>query len=555
VAGVVLLFLLAFRRLATAPLALVPLGVGLALTLGFAALVLGALNSATSGFSALLVGLGIDFTIASYSQYVEARAAGRSTAAALGEVPTGVGPAIVLGALTTVGTFYAFLATRFTGLRQFGLLTGTGIVFMMVGALLVLPALIVFAERRAAPPRPPTWLDPAPLLEWAAAHERAVLIGAGALTAAAFVALSSLRFDEDPRNLRSPSKRGLVVQDRITAVFGQSFRNLTVRIDADDVPTVLERAQTLVVGLRSLAETGTIASVESIASLVPPRAEQERVLAWVTVHRALADTGRVAGVLRARLAAHGLAPSAFNPGLAALSEALRPTQPVSVEMWRGTPVQELVERSLRTSPHGAATAVTVMTRPGDWRRETPPKLEALVRSVPGAKLTGINLVARRLRVMGWQDAALAGGLGLVLVCTLLAWRFRRFVYVLTCLVPVVAGVVWALALMAVAGAPLNLLNVFVITMIIGISSDYAIYILQRRLEGAAMAELAQTARAVVLAALTTVVGFGTLITTHYPGLRSMGWMAASGVISAALAAVVVEPVVARRAGRGAKPDP
>ncbi len=75
-------------------------------------------------------------------------------------------------------------------------------------------------------------------------------------------------------------------------------------------------------------------------------------------------------------------------------------------------------------------------------------------------------------------------------------------------------------------------------MVIGVGSDYAIYMVHRVREGAGVGELAATARAVVLSALTTIVGFGTLVTTHYPGLRSMGWMASLGVLFAVFAAVV-----------------
>jgi len=112
--------------------------------------------------------------------------------------------------------------------------------------------------------------------------------------------------------------------------------------------------------------------------------------------------------------------------------------------------------------------------------------------------------------------------------------------------PVGTGVLWALGVMAVVGYPLNLLNVFVITMVIGVGSDYAIYIIHRVREGSSTEQLAQTARAVVLSALTTIVGFGTLITTHYPGLQSMGWMASLGVLFACFTAVVLVPLVVGR---------
>jgi predicted RND superfamily exporter protein len=86
-------------------------------------------------------------------------------------------------------------------------------------------------------------------------------------------------------------------------------------------------------------------------------------------------------------------------------------------------------------------------------------------------------------------------------------------------------------------------------MIAGIGSDYGIHIYHRYREGADLARLAETGRSVLLAALTTVVGFGSLILTHYPGLQSIGWMSALGVLLSCLAAIVVLPLLFESRGR------
>ena len=546
VVGVLLLFFFAYRRFATAHYAFVPLGTGLAGTFIFAAVSLGQLNSATSGFSALLVGLGIDFTIVTYGRYLEGRLAGLPVGEALDAMALHTGPAVALGATTTVGTFFAFLATRFEGLREFGLLTGTGIVFMALAAFAVLPAMITLFDRAKVPPEPSKWLRPAPLLRWAESRRRGVLIAAAAISLAAIAALWFLSFDDDVRNLRSPSNQGVAIQERVAKAFGLSFNAMMIRVEAADVPTVLARVQQVAAGLDPLVEGGVLSSYESLANLVPPRAAQERALDWLADHRELADPTRIRRELLAALAKNGLVAAAFEPGLATLDEALRPAGPVSLEVWRGTPVQQLIDRSLRVEAGSVNTVINVFSPPDKWRREAPPQLEALVRSVAGAHLTGVNLVAQRLRQTVWQDAALAGVLGLVLVLAVLLYDLRSVGDALVCLLPVAVGVLWALGVMALVKYPLNLLNVFVITMIIGVGSDYAIYMLHRLREGADIEGLAQTGRAVVLSALTTIVGFGTLVTTHYPGLQSMGWMASLGVMFSCFAAVALVPLVVRR---------
>ena len=145
---VLLLFFIAFRRLGPLLYAIVPLAFGLVLTFGFSAVTVGTLSSATSGTAALLIGLGIDFVIVSYGRYVEERSKGQDMEPALATMAETSGRAVVVGAVTTAATFFAFLVTDFTGLRQMGFLTGTGILFCMIAVLILLPALVAWGEHR-----------------------------------------------------------------------------------------------------------------------------------------------------------------------------------------------------------------------------------------------------------------------------------------------------------------------------------------------------------------------------------------------------------------------
>jgi predicted RND superfamily exporter protein len=53
----------------------------------------------------------------------------------------------------------------------------------------------------------------------------------------------------------------------------------------------------------------------------------------------------------------------------------------------------------------------------------------------------------------------------------------------------------------------------------------------------------QIGRAIVLTSLTTSIGFGSLISSHYPGLRSIGWVAGLGILTCLLAALILLPAV------------
>jgi hypothetical protein len=103
--------------------------------------------------------------------------------------------------------------------------------------------------------------------------------------------------------------------------------------------------------------------------------------------------------------------------------------------------------------------------------------------------------------------------------------------------------------MALLGIELNFMNIFVTTMIIGIGVDYGLHVVHRYREarGAGSQELerrlVETGNAVVVAALSTVAGFGSLVFSHYPGLRSMGLVAILGAAFTALVAITVLPAL------------
>jgi len=102
-----------------------------------------------------------------------------------------------------------------------------------------------------------------------------------------------------------------------------------------------------------------------------------------------------------------------------------------------------------------------------------------------------------------------------------------------------------LGLMALLGLEFNFMNIFVGLMIIGVATDYAIYMLQRYQEDPAAfrASAHETGKAIVMAALTAIVGYGSFAFSHYPGLRSIGYASTFGIGLSGLAAITLLPAM------------
>ncbi|HEX9426258.1 MAG TPA: MMPL family transporter, partial [Candidatus Polarisedimenticolia bacterium] len=79
----------------------------------------------------------------------------------------------------------------------------------------------------------------------------------------------------------------------------------------------------------------------------------------------------------------------------------------------------------------------------------------------------------------------------------------------------------------------------------GVGIDYGIHIIHRiSQEGLSNpAGLLETGKAVVMAALTNVAGFGTVGLSNYPGLASMGIVSAIGSITCLITALTTLPAL------------
>jgi hypothetical protein len=556
-AGVLLLFLFAFRRLGPLLFAIAPLACGLLLTFGFAAVTVGTLSTATSGTAALLIGLGIDFVIVSYGRYVEERRQGAGLDEALAAMSGSSGRAVVVGAVTTAATFYAFLVTDFEGLKQMGFLTGSGILLCMLSVLLLLPALIAWREDRHRVRRTEARLflhgfGTRRLIHGAMARPLPVIAGAAVLTAVALGLAFRLEFQESTTTMRPAGNRGIEVAREVGDRFGTGFDYMMLVLTADTPEQTVALVGRAAEEVERLVEDGVLYRYSAVTSLVPPPRQQAAVLDWLERLRAgRLDPRRIEATFHEALAAEGLRSEPFAEGLALLRVALSPQRPFAAEdLAANEQTRKLLERYLR--PAGDRWQSIIYLYPPDnrWRREPPPEtLAAAERLGPDAALTGTNVLNQRVRTTVRRDAWVAGILGLVLVTALLWLDFHRLRLTLLALVPLAVGIVWMLGAMALLGIELNFMNIFVTTMIIGIGVDYGLHVVHRYREarGAGSQELerrlVETGNAVVVAALSTVAGFGSLVFSHYPGLRSMGLVAILGAAFTALVAITVLPAL------------
>lgn len=145
---------LLMRSLSASLLAAFPLALALLLLFGIMGLVGIELNLITAMLSSIMIGIGVDYTIHFLWRYREERTRGAAPEEAVRKTLTTAGRGIVFNALSVLVGFAVLALSAFFPVRFFGLLIVISISACLVGALLVLPAIVlVFRPKFLDTPR------------------------------------------------------------------------------------------------------------------------------------------------------------------------------------------------------------------------------------------------------------------------------------------------------------------------------------------------------------------------------------------------------------------
>ena len=165
---------------------------------------------------------------------------------------------------------------------------------------------------------------------------------------------------------------------------------------------------------------------------------------------------------------------------------------------------------------------------------------------PKIRATSVDLVSGQLADAVRESFLWGFVIGGFLVLFLLLSHFENFAAIFCSFFPVVAGIIAMLGTMALTGIKLNFMNSMVLVTILGMGSDYGMHVMHRvggLQEADAEPGFVQSGRAVLLSALTTIAGFGSLAFTDYGAMSSIGWATNYGIGATALFALVSLPAL------------
>jgi len=532
------LFAIFLRRIRVLLVLIVPLTLSTLWTLGVAAIYPGHLNVVTVAFAAILLGMGDDSLTHLYLRFREELIPGRTRAEALRRASASTGPSMVLATFTSGLAFAALLFVEFRGLSELGLIAAIGMIILLAATLILFPALIVAGTSPSAPVAPPRL--PIGLflrIHAAALRRRRLALTLAAITVTLFaLSATRLEFSSDLRALRGEDP-AQAQMERVLSSFGGLREEVHLVQVAPTADMALEAAGRLRPLCDALQAEGIISGYATATALHPPRSLQEaRLEAFSAIDwsRARDVFERVAGDLE-------MNPGYFEPFLSRLDRwSLRDT----VLLAGGAEDPAGLARRLMA---GSTVSTTVFPAEGRSGADLVARLRELDPAVAdGVRAASVGLVSADLSAVIERDFGRASIIALVAVVVSALAAFRRPAYLGLVLCPVVIGSLLMLGGLALLEVPINLMNLVATPLVFGLGIDFGVYMVNRHLEeGRADVPrvLRHTGGAILLTGLTTLAGFGALLSADFAGLRSMGWVAVLGIGGCLLAALIVLPLL------------
>jgi len=521
--GITVLLVVFYRKPLSVLFIIIPLGLGSLWTLAAAQLIVGQLNLLTVFLVAILFGIGIDYGIFLFSSYSHFRQKGLKGGAALAEMYWDCGKPLGGAALTTALAFAILMAGDFRGFFEFGLLSSIGIFILLFTYLFVAPALWILAEQASLL----SWKEKEKVSRWPLFLGNKMIVMAVVLAITGLALFPLIGFEYDYGKLRSLRNSYWKLDRIIHDVFPLSKTPAVILTES------LDETRKVVSAIREkIPHWTTVDTVKSVLDILPEDTEGKKI-----------EISAIKGLID-KYASH------FSENEQKLLSKWKPyLNPDEIHV-EDLPHSLLRQFHLQEQEHDYYFVLIYdKVRLSDAQNAL--KYADEIREIKADGKSyfpaeGSILFADALELMK-RESGLAFLLMLVVVFAVLLWEFRSLPDALITLSPTLLGFLILFIFMFLFGLKLNIFNLVIFPILLGVADDGALHLFYhlKHLEPRETKQqgIARIARSLLVASLTTLFGFASLINTDHQGLRSLGILACLGILANLISCLVFFPAI------------
>ncbi len=599
VAIAILLLILYYRNPFNFVLAITPVVMSVIWMLGITALFPGYLTIFTATCASLIIALGVDFAVYLILRYEEERRAERNIKEAIDITMTTTGQTILTSGATMALAFYVLMITGFQGLAEMGFIVGTGILICIAVTFFVVPALITWWETRSIRMNRASVLAQRRRLvtgvfddmSWhfelfIAKYYKLILVVLILITLFFGYQLKNAQISYDWVDMQSVGE-AIKWQRKVMKSFDMSL-DFGIVI-ADDIKTNRVMAD-------KLSGYEDIAMVDSLVLFYPDR-QKEKLPMLKELDENIGDlevdalshpiTRKDKPRIEAELdnLSDSLQEFSLNAFIGGLDRTANKTEEMASftkglkeriaddegsiealarlekntyarmkqligEFKEMTKVEEITLDSLPPALIQKYTGkeddyITFVYPAEDiWGKERLTNYVSVLQKVD-PEATGVGALFSQLMREIMPYFIRTSIISLLIIIQLLYIDFGTLRATLSSIIPMLIGAIWMMGMITLLGMKINAVNIIAVPIIFGIGSSSGVYILHRyRTDGVPMAiAISHSGRVILISALTSIAGFGSLAFASHRGLESLGRVLSWGIFFCFMASLIVLPVV------------
>lgn len=180
------------------------------------------------------------------------------------------------------------------------------------------------------------------------------------------------------------------------------------------------------------------------------------------------------------------------------------------------------------------------------------KAQALVSDIKertGHYPVGIPILMNDISMLVQRDIGRIIVLCFIIIALVSMLAFKSIKLGILTISPLIATFVFTFGLIPLLNIEINLFSIAGFPLILGIGIDGSIHLMQRLLEiddTPLINRVTETGRAIILTALTTMIGFGSLATINHPGMRNFGLIVVVGIGLNLIFTMIIIPIGMRK---------
>lgn len=530
---VLLAIFFCMRTWSTIPLLVLPVAFGTLFGLSLMYAIKGQFSLLALGIGAVVLGVALSYVLHIVVHYKYVGDAER--------VVREETKPVLLGCLTTIGSFMGLIFIKTDLLQDFGLFAAFAITGTTIFALIYLPQLLQLEQNRVNR-MAFTAINRANIYH--AERNRWLLWIIGILTVVciAFYIARGVDFDADMGNLGYNAPNTEHSEYVLREKTHSEDKTKYFASEGATAEEAIENFALLSQKLDSLQRLGLVKDFTRTADVFPPvRLQQQRIATW-HAYWTPERLARVRSLVSQTAPAAGLDPTGFEPFFDAATAEYEPAKLYEADIIPFGYQSTLMERTA-AGRYLCFTSVrckndSIRSDQSDYRRicdAVAKEKNLLVLDTYYYTTDTLRDLNADFNVLQWVSMAF------VFVVLLLSFHCNVR-HTLLAFAPILLSWLIVLGAMAMFGVRFNLINIIISTFIFGIGVDYSIFVMNGLVAGSGTT-LARHKTAIFFSAFILIVTVASMLVAKHPAIQSVGFATLVGMIAAVVLCYVVQPAV------------